>query len=44
MNINLTDRQLALYLAAQQKLSIQYTLSIADKYYEWLKLKQPKKD
>jgi hypothetical protein len=43
MNLNLTDRQLALYLASKKDLSIQYTLSIADKYYEWLKLKQPKK-
>jgi len=44
MNCNLTDEQLSLCLASKQNLSIEYTLKIAEEYYEWLKSKQPKKD
>jgi len=44
MNCNLTDEQLSLYLASIRNLSVEYTLEIAEEYYEWLKSKQTKKD
>jgi hypothetical protein len=44
MNCNLTDEQIALFLASEKDLSIDSTLSIAEAYYKWLKSKQPKKD
>jgi ribosome-binding factor A len=40
INCNLTDEQLALYLASIKGLSVERTLSIAECYYEWLKSKQ----